>query len=538
MVAGEGLAGFARVSESAFGTFVPQVGVGESECSVKSNGFLSMEKGVQSTAEYFVADASAQIPSSCPECGSSNVWRDGLRGEVQRWLCRGCGFRFSQKPVSDGKEQALNTGSNVPLERQICVSETKNLEPATEIKPVAGDMEKALKKKIGFGRKNSSVSCEVRALVAVYEGWLEKEGYSGESHYPNDVLRLAGLGADLHDPESVKVAIGRLKVRDGTKLQYVYAYDCLAKMLKVQWMKPRYKQEEIIPFVPDESELDQLVASCRSRRMAAYLQCLKETFADPGEALRIEWRDISGNVVSINHPVKDHLPRQLDVSNKLVAMLNCLPKESARVFPTTYGTMFSCYSLVRKRMAEVQKNPRFLEIELRSFRHWGGTWLAYITGGNVLVVQKKLGHRRIENTMKYIGMVHFTSSEFETASTATVEEDRKVMSAGFQFVTERSGIKLWQRPKRFGAFQNLEDKRRDDRINFYSPVGGDVSRSDPGRVSPSFSSSVGRLFWRVVVEPNLNVCGGCVAYLRFSKPSPFSSEIGAAHPSPAEEVFL
>jgi transposase-like protein len=36
----------------------------------------------------------------CPECGSTRVWRDGLRylakgGVVQRWYCRDCGYRFS-----------------------------------------------------------------------------------------------------------------------------------------------------------------------------------------------------------------------------------------------------------------------------------------------------------------------------------------------------------------------------------------------------------------------------------------------------------
>jgi hypothetical protein len=35
---------------------------------------------------------------------------------------------------------------------------------------------------------------------------------------------------------------------------------------------------------------------------------LKETFADPGEDLAIEWQEIANNVVTINHPVKDHRP--------------------------------------------------------------------------------------------------------------------------------------------------------------------------------------------------------------------------------------
>jgi len=39
----------------------------------------------------------------CPECGSSKLYKDGLHhtneGQVQRYLCRVCGYRFSQSSV-------------------------------------------------------------------------------------------------------------------------------------------------------------------------------------------------------------------------------------------------------------------------------------------------------------------------------------------------------------------------------------------------------------------------------------------------------
>jgi predicted RNA-binding Zn-ribbon protein involved in translation (DUF1610 family) len=35
----------------------------------------------------------------CPQCGCERVYKDGIRyttsGEVQRYLCRNCGYRFS-----------------------------------------------------------------------------------------------------------------------------------------------------------------------------------------------------------------------------------------------------------------------------------------------------------------------------------------------------------------------------------------------------------------------------------------------------------
>ncbi len=77
--------------------------------------------------------------------------------------------------------------------------------------------------------------------------------------------------------------------------------------------------------------------------------------------------------------------------------------------------------------------------------------LAYYSNGNVLLVKKMLGHKHIQNTMKYIGLLHFESNEIETTVSTTIEEDRAAMANKFTYVTERNGVKLWQRPKRFAS---------------------------------------------------------------------------------------
>jgi integrase len=320
--------------------------------------------------------------------------------------------------------------------RQLCaiLKDAKKLDTAAKIKTVAGE---------------EKLPQDAKGLIAQFMAYLEREGYDQETRYLYLIKRLWRLGANLLNPESVKEVIGRQKIKNGTKLQYVYAYNAFAKMLKISWELPKYTQEENLPFIPEEKELDALIAFCRSKRMAAYLQCLKETFADPGEALKLRWIDISGNIITINHPVKGHLPRQLKVSNKLLSMLNALPKTSERIFPTSYMTMVNCFIAVRKRAAEVQKNPRLLSIQLRTFRHWGGTMIAHYTNGNVLTVKKLLGHKRVENTMKYIGMIHFKDDEFEVATATTVDEAKQILSAGFDYVAEKNGIMLFRRPKRF-----------------------------------------------------------------------------------------
>ncbi len=418
---------------------------------------------------------------SCPQCGSQKVWRDGVRNPIpsvtiQRWLCRNCEYRFSDQndiqkshanteKITRNPEMTLKTEANILSSRQICVTakETKNLVSTTELKTVVGEREKSLQKlekRIGHRYQKKPVDPEIRALSEVLRSWLKKEGFK-EGLYPNYILTLSRMGANLKDPESVKEVIAKHDVKEGTKLKYVYAYDALCRMLKISWTLPKYKQEEAYPFVPDKSELEQLIAASHSRRFAAYLQLLKETWPDPTEALRIEYGEVNGNVVSINHPVKDHMARQIEVSDELIAMLNSLGIQRGRYFPMTYKTLYSCFSRLRNRVAKMTGNPRFNQITLNSFRHWGGTMLAYYSNGNVLYVKKNLGHRRVENTMKYIDMskaLAGRSCEFESISVTSNEEILALGKDGWEKYDEATfqGVTFhyYRRPKRFGALDN------------------------------------------------------------------------------------
>ena len=80
----------------------------------------------------------------CPECGSLRVWKDGIRytpyGEIQRYLCRNCAYRFSHSEGSEPFEphqkvhrQILKCGSAIPSSRQVCVSQTKAMINLAEV---------------------------------------------------------------------------------------------------------------------------------------------------------------------------------------------------------------------------------------------------------------------------------------------------------------------------------------------------------------------------------------------------------------------
>ena len=437
----------------------------------------------------------------CPECGCERIYKDGLRytneGQTQRFLCRNCAHRFSQpnvkvnvvsevnetlNPSSDlaksavrdanfsvkeisygsafsiGKDvgshdatilgKGLNSFCSYNSNRQLCVSKkAKKLEPQTELKTVAGEIEK--------------LPQDAKGLLVKFAAYLERNGYYEHICYLDLLKTLVKDGANLLDPEDVKTKVARHKYKDKSEKEYkwkdsvkmlaVYAYDAFARMENIKWTKPKYYQQETVLYIPEEKDLDQLISSTQSKRMSTFLQCLKETYADPGELLRLEWIDVKDNIITINHPVKGHLPGQIQVSNRLISMLSALPRNNKLIFPMSYRSAGQCMRELRKRAAQKLQNPRLLSITFKSYRHWGGSMLAHYTNGNVLTVKKMLRHKQVENTMKYIHTIQFKDEDFEIATATTEEEIKQLGSNGFQKYDEMNGIHFYRKPKKFGG---------------------------------------------------------------------------------------
>jgi len=51
--------------------------------------------------------------------------------------------------------------------------------------------------------------------------------------------------------------------------------------------------------------------------------------------------------------------------------------------------------------------------------------------------------------MKYISMIHSEDDQFEVTTQTTVEEAKQALSVEFNYITEKDGIILFRRPKRF-----------------------------------------------------------------------------------------
>jgi integrase/predicted RNA-binding Zn-ribbon protein involved in translation (DUF1610 family) len=394
---------------------------------------------------------SAGTSSLCPQCGSKKLWRDGLRyspfgDRIQRWLCRNCGFRFSD---SDDVQRALSAFERVErvdtkavkgrgdkaFECQICVEETKNL-AATELKTVAGER----------------TSQDVKGALVTFGVKRLTKGIGEETitNQKNILKRLERIGANLLDPLSVWHVIDKAKKlngepwSNGTKAIAANAYTqfCGSCGLNIpeeynfhKWHSTNGK----LPFIPTQEELSNLIGSFKTRK-AAFLTLLMETGLRSGEAWNLGWTDVDleKGIVTVNNPEKNGLPRQQRISGKLIAMLNLLPKTTEKIWGGDRKKLYYfriAYILKRNKIAFNLQNPRIRRIKLHTMRHYYAT-MEYHRTKDLVHVQEKLGHKSILNTMIYTHLIDFTENEYHSITAKTQTEKLELLSKGWEFICQ------------------------------------------------------------------------------------------------------
>lgn len=293
---------------------------------------------------------------------------------------------------------------------------------------------------------------DVKGKIVEFLWWMQKQGYkeSTITTRGDRLRRLIKLGADLFNPDSVKEVIARQNGwSDGRKEAMVYAYDLFAKWLGIKWEKPFYKATRKLPFIPLEREIDDLIAGC-NKYVATFLQIAKETGARAGEIYSLKWTDIDFENRTLNiTPEKRSNPRIFKISNKLVAMLNTLPKEHNLIFKhySKLNFMRRSFERYRKKTAHKLGNPRILKITFHTLRHWKAT-MEYHKTKDILHVMRLLGHRNIKNTLLYTQLVEFKEKDdFICKIAKKPKEIKKLIEAGFEYVCDQNNLKFFRKRK-------------------------------------------------------------------------------------------
>jgi len=66
---------------------------------------------------------------------------------------------------------------------------------------------------------------------------------------------------------------------------------------------------------------------------------------------------------------------------------------------------------------------------------------------NILKVQQALGHKNINNTMLYTYLVNSDGDEYNVQVAENLEEAKKLLEVGFDYVTDMDSRKLFRKRK-------------------------------------------------------------------------------------------
>lgn len=439
----------------------------------------------------------AKAPS-CPKCASRKTFLNGgrfYRGiRLQRYLCSRCGFRFSdsitkfdvevhvgsqvckasqapnnvfeaavgacdlssQKPLDglsfrrskdvsvhgvSSVEKGLNGLRLIDKGSQLCVEKAKKLaEQKQEITLAGGTI---------------STNADIQGKLVSYLFHMDVQGYKQATIRLHRVAlkTLAIRGANLFNPESVKETICKQKVwSQSRKRNVVNAYSSFLKYVGLTWEKPKVQVSQKIPFIPTETEIDTLVAGT-GPKLSTFLQTLKETAMRSGEAKRLQWINIDAEkkTVTLNEPEKNSNPRIWRVSQKLIGMLESLPKKSETVFGDgPINSLKTTFLRTRKRLAAKLQNPRLLQISFHTFRHWKATY-EYHRTKDPYYVKQFLGHKSLKNTEIYITIERTLfepgNDEFTVKVTEKPEEIKSLLETGFEYVCQNENLTFLRKRK-------------------------------------------------------------------------------------------
>jgi len=258
--------------------------------------------------------------------------------------------------------------------------------------------------------------------------------------------------ADLNNPEQVKQAIANMPTANSYKKNLSFAYNLYCDYYKIQWEKPIYYQEPKTIRIPTTAQLDMLIANS-GRTMTVKLTLSKETGLRPVEVCNLKVKDIDLTQKTVYPTTAKHgAPRALKISTSLTEMLRTHIDEhklnpNDKLFKGDSDNYGKHYRLHRNQLAERLHKPELKSIRLYDFRHYFATWL-YAKAKDILYVKQQMGHRKIETTLVYTQLLNINEEEEYTCKVATnTEEDKELIENGFEYVTERDGLKIYRKRK-------------------------------------------------------------------------------------------
>jgi len=310
-------------------------------------------------------------------------------------------------------------------------------------------------------QETSTLAQQIGGCVAIhaYETEMRQAGLK-ESTIRARVKTLKRIAkrTNILNATGVTAFLATVNWQQNTKEKRIEDLLGFYKFKQITWNRPKCQRIGKLPMVPLEGDVDQLIQTLqkmrRGQKPATFVQFEKETGARSSEAWGLKWTDIDFERALVNiTPKKGSDPRQLRISQKLIGMMNALDRSSCFVFhrnsPDELQSLDNfrrTFEHQRRKATEELDNPRLMQITFKSLRHFKAT-MEYAKTRDILHVQRILGHRNIRNTLVYTHLVNFDSDEWICKVAATVDEMKWLIEHGFEYVTDKDGLKVFRKRK-------------------------------------------------------------------------------------------
>lgn len=265
--------------------------------------------------------------------------------------------------------------------------------------------------------------------------------------------RLTAIAkADLFNPRATEEYILSQKWSTRYKNHLLGAYDKFCKVNGIEWNRGKRLKEEEYPIkVPTEERINMIISA--STKTYALVFRISKYGLRPDEISKIILRDLdldsglltvrtskmgAGRTIRLKADVVDSLKEHI-VRRKIKAIDTKLFARSSR--------LKSMWRHFRTKAYENNNDPELLKIRLYDLRHWYATSL-YIQCRDIFHVKEMLGHRNLDNTLKYIHLANSLinySEEYTCKVASNQAEAIKLIEAGFEYITEMDGVKLFRK---------------------------------------------------------------------------------------------
>ncbi|UCH32436.1 MAG: tyrosine-type recombinase/integrase [Candidatus Bathyarchaeota archaeon] len=283
--------------------------------------------------------------------------------------------------------------------------------------------------------------------------WELKRGGQSEDTLKakGDRLRYLARHVNLDDTDAVKGYIAnQSKWSNAYKQGVAYAYNSYVESNGLKWNLPHFRIEDRLPRIPTEEKINQVIVRARGKYVLVF-SILRDTGMRPIELERTRTRDIDleRGIITVR-TAKGGAARNVQIRKQTLALLKeYLGKHNFamndRPFPKR-RKMTGRWVRLRNTVAAKLMDPTFRTIRLYDLRHFAAT-MTYHKTRDILYTQRLLGHRNLKSTLRYVQLIAFKDDDYTSAVARTVEEIRQLIEAGFEYVAEVDGAKVFRKRK-------------------------------------------------------------------------------------------